>query len=422
VKVDWTERLDSGGYRRVAELLNAEMVRSECSKPCLRRRLRRPAASLALAGSMSALAVFSSNFHTSAPFGSSLRSHGADDRGTTAQEQRMTGRTLIGIGVAAATIAGAANAQDNMVLNLDSGGWVQVPHHPSQLPGSRMTIEFWMRSLPSSSGRPVSKRPGSSGCYSVGVSPNAQGVQGTAAEFFACGNVAYMPYQPSRWQHFAYVCEGGVSVRYYRDGRLVDEAAVPTCTIAPGSFDLCFGRTPGYPTTQFFGRLDNIRIWSSARTAAQIASNALLEFTPAEAAAHPDLIGSWSFSGSTASDARGVNDGTLQSGAAITGDNGVGAGADCDGDGLLDAYEISVGSLADQDANGVPDCCESAPICIPCAGDVDGNDVVNGVDLASVLAAWGTMGKAYPGADVNRDGLVDGSDLAQVLSDWGACP
>jgi hypothetical protein len=48
--------------------------------------------------------------------------------------------------------------------------------------------------------------------------------------------------------------------------------------------------------------------------------------------------------------------------------------------------------------------------------------VVNGVDLASVLAAWGTSGKAYPGADVNRDGLVDGSDLAQVLSDWGVCP
>jgi len=426
LKVDWTEQLDSGGYRRVAELLHAEMVRAECSKPPLRQRLRRPAASLALAGSMSAVAVFSANLHTTAPFGSSIRSHAADARGQTTQEQRMTGRTLIGIGVAAATIAGAANAQDNLVLNLDSGGWVQIPHHPSQLPTAGMTIEFWMLIGSNVVGaRPISKRPGDSGCYNVEIfNADASGNHRvTAAQFFGtCGNGGSMWTPVGSWAHVAYVCQPGVSTRYYLNGVLCDTLALFACSIAPGDHPLAFGRTPGYATTQFFGRLDNIRIWSSARTAAQIASNALLEFTPAEAATHPDLIGSWSFSGSTASDARGVNNGTLQSGATITGDNGVGAGADCDGNGLLDAYEISVGSLADQDANGVPDCCESAPICIPCAGDVDGNDVVNGVDLASVLAAWGTSGKAYPGADVNRDGLVDGSDLAQVLSDWGVCP
>jgi len=339
----------------------------------------------------------------------------------------MTGRKFtgvgIGMGVVAASIAGAARAQDNTVLNLESGGWVQIAHHPSQVPGSRMTIEFWMRSLPNSGGRPVSKRPGSSGCYSIAVSPsNPQGLQGTAAEFFACGNVALMQFAPARWQHFAYVCEGGVSIRYYLNGVLVDSAGAPTCTIAPGTYSLCFGITPGYPVTQFLGRLDNIRIWSSARTAEQIAGNALHEFTEAEAAAHPDLIGSWSFVGSTANDARGVNNGTLQSGAVISTDNTVGSGSDCNGNGLLDAYEISVGQLADHDSNGVPDCCESAPPCIPCMGDVDGNAQVNGVDLASVLAAWGTTGKAYPGTDVNRDGTVDGSDLAQVLSDWGTCP
>jgi hypothetical protein len=52
---------------------------------------------------------------------------------------------------------------------------------------------------------------------------------------------------------------------------------------------------------------------------------------------------------------------------------------------------------------------------------VDGNGSVNGVDLAAVLATWGTSGTRQPGADVNRDGIVNGADLAEVLSDWGSC-
>jgi hypothetical protein len=50
----------------------------------------------------------------------------------------------------------------------------------------------------------------------------------------------------------------------------------------------------------------------------------------------------------------------------------------------------------------------------PIPGDLDGNGVVNGADLAAVLAYWGT-----PAGDVNGDGTTDGSDLAVVLGNWG---
>lgn len=53
-----------------------------------------------------------------------------------------------------------------------------------------------------------------------------------------------------------------------------------------------------------------------------------------------------------------------------------------------------------------------------CAADLTGDGEVNGADLASLLANWGTAAK---GADFNGDGVIDGADLASLLSAWGPC-
>ncbi len=53
---------------------------------------------------------------------------------------------------------------------------------------------------------------------------------------------------------------------------------------------------------------------------------------------------------------------------------------------------------------------------VPCAGDIDGNGSVNGLDLAALLGSWGASGGA---ADVNGDGTVNGADLAVLLAEWG---
>ncbi len=94
--------------------------------------------------------------------------------------------------------------------------------------------------------------------------------------------------------------------------------------------------------------------------------------------------------------------------------------ADCNSDGIVDYGQILAGDLEDANANNIPDCCEQGVVC-GCPGDVDANGVVNGVDLASVLVAWGSIGAKYPGSDANDDGMVDGIDLAIVLDGWGAC-
>ena len=56
-----------------------------------------------------------------------------------------------------------------------------------------------------------------------------------------------------------------------------------------------------------------------------------------------------------------------------------------------------------------------------CRGDVTGNGIVNGTDLAALLDAWGTAGTGEFDCDINNDGLVNGADLTLVLGDWGSC-
>ena len=92
--------------------------------------------------------------------------------------------------------------------------------------------------------------------------------------------------------------------------------------------------------------------------------------------------------------------------------------ADCNNDGLVDYGQILAGTLADANHNNLPDTCEHSP----CPGDITRNGVVDGVDLALILATWGTNGaQGNVNADVNRDGIVNGTDLSLVLGSWGGC-
>ena len=62
--------------------------------------------------------------------------------------------------------------------------------------------------------------------------------------------------------------------------------------------------------------------------------------------------------------------------------------------------------------DGVIDCADDS---LP--GDINGDGLVDGIDIAQVLAYWGT---ADTGADVNGDGLVNGADLTVILASWTA--
>jgi hypothetical protein len=54
-----------------------------------------------------------------------------------------------------------------------------------------------------------------------------------------------------------------------------------------------------------------------------------------------------------------------------------------------------------------------APTSIP--GDINGDGVVDGLDLTALMSAWGTSGSP---ADLTGDGTVDGFDLTALFSYW----
>ena len=66
-------------------------------------------------------------------------------------------------------------------------------------------------------------------------------------------------------------------------------------------------------------------------------------------------------------------------------------------------------TCADSNGNGTADACELHP------GDLNGDQLVNGPDLAIFLSAWGTPSGP---ADINHDGIVNGNDLTTLLSNW----
>lgn len=74
-----------------------------------------------------------------------------------------------------------------------------------------------------------------------------------------------------------------------------------------------------------------------------------------------------------------------------------------------DASTVGTSTTATQwvQVEGTPPCCKA---------DITGDGIVNGADLAAVLAAWGSLNC---NADLNLDLTVNAEDLGILLSAWG---
>lgn len=81
-------------------------------------------------------------------------------------------------------------------------------------------------------------------------------------------------------------------------------------------------------------------------------------------------------------------------------------------DGTTVIYGSFASNLVAVDTNGLGDVfARTYPN--PVTGDLNGDGLVNGIDIALVLGSWGG-----PGGDLNEDDTTDGTDLAIVLGNW----
>ncbi len=76
------------------------------------------------------------------------------------------------------------------------------------------------------------------------------------------------------------------------------------------------------------------------------------------------------------------------------------------------ARDLGTGSTVEA---GVDDFQVSALNCTPpfVPADLNQDTLVNGIDMAIILGAWGSSG-----GDVNNDGNTDGTDLTLLLAGW----
>lgn len=81
------------------------------------------------------------------------------------------------------------------------------------------------------------------------------------------------------------------------------------------------------------------------------------------------------------------------------------------------ARDLAGGSLVEA---AIDDLSIEATACVPIPADLNQDGVVDGVDLAIVLGAWGACDGCI--ADLDGNGSVDGADLALILGSWSGSP
>jgi hypothetical protein len=109
-------------------------------------------------------------------------------------------------------------------------------------------------------------------------------------------------------------------------------------------------------------------------------------------------------------------------GLTLEGPDGVG---DCDNNTVLDECQIAAGG--DANGNGLPDICEAFPPCGTCAGDVDGENHVDGRDIrrfVNCLLGSPPTGAGCGCADMNNDNQLNNADVQPFIDKVliGGCP
>lgn len=283
---------------------------------------------------------------------------------------------------------------------------VRVPRSATLEPTNELTVECWVK--PRSAGQyhaRILRMAVARGFILAWEQSGDQRVQlridgatnGTIAAVDTVPTSTYL----NAWHHIAGVYSAsGNTTRLYVDGILKD-AKSGMGALRYTNADLHIGNSI-YGDEAFDGAIDELRIWSVARTQAQIAA----DMSKTYVGGRPGLVGYWKMdagSGQLVADSSGLgNNGQLGNDSLPAGDSGdpawvsgaggAGGPADCNGNGVPDACELAAHSVTDCNNNSVPDTCEP---------DCNNNGIADACDISA-----GTV------PDCNANGVPDSCDIA----------
>jgi len=169
--------------------------------------------------------------------------------------------------------SGYSQYTDNYAASFNGiNSYVSVPAHSELNPGSAITVEAWINpsALPSSSACIIGKNYLTSYYFGIEYSGRIvffpKGGTGNYLRSRVNGTV-----KANQWTHIAGTYDG-TTTRIYINGNL-DTSRTGITGVVGSNFDSLFigcDRQSGSPAYFFNGQLDNVRIWQSARTAAEL--------------------------------------------------------------------------------------------------------------------------------------------------------
>jgi hypothetical protein len=192
----------------------------------------------------------------------------------------------------------------NRALKLATPGvnttYVQVPYQASMVGfGNNITIETWIKPGGTTTAATVLNKGVASFDYQLGVSLS------TMLPFFRAGsNIATCPFAvvANQWQHLAVVSNGS-QVIFYLNG-VAGTPVTMACVLGSSANEMRIGRGNNDAGS---GWLDEMRVWSVARTGPEILSNMCNKWVPNNT---PGLKAKWHFDSTCVDSVSGWN-GTL---------------------------------------------------------------------------------------------------------------
>ena len=199
-----------------------------------------------------------------------------------------------GLSVVATAGSGPVSATGNSAFNFNGSAYVEVPDAPALRLSNNFTIEAWVYLQDGSNETIIDKGPTYS--YLFMIYPNGQPGLGLYANFGGAHNWVYssaVTLPINQWSHVAVTFTNAANgLKFWVNGNLVSQhTPAGALTSYTGAMNIGRQEPGGCNCNLLQSRLDEVRIWNSARSQAEIQSTMTKEIPGST----PGLVAYWDF-------------------------------------------------------------------------------------------------------------------------------